>query len=722
MRLKFKVKDFQTIAADTVCDLFRGQEKRAGKFTRKKLAQVRRSAASSGIGIMFVKVGAFKKAEEVINQARGRLSCNATITSLNPLVTLRHSAVHREKLSLLHRLTPTASRQTGIVKRICASSGATDGGFNRHYIRVFNAPNENGFNAKIEIDKQMKTGKVECKFATVKPFSDFFQRSGERELCRDFTVMKNKKRRLSLDCTPRFIFRRPALRKNRDNTNVFRVCTPIEQNPTFAARRKVGCGLRLCVNQNGEHIEDRGINILHVMTNGIFAGVAENPQRETEQETGVLRLPPLGDLKYTKTVGEIKTDEQTAKIAEYIRQITAPKTVATAAGADEKTTEFVPRAKLPKSLAVVVQTAVKANVPHEKIAAAAAQMTCTKTPKIEQTVCCNKTADPLEYFRKKGYAAKSGQAEHTTKSALQSGKLGLRERFENVIKRAARRTVIRNGGKETRVKLRREALVSPEFRELWNRIKYRKSYRISLDETDLTVRRAGKLSREARAATKTAECDTARNGVDFAETGLRAAGANGRHHALSDLILTLDDECFSARNTAVRILDKSRRVRDFPHNPQRMTEVFSKTIRRAQTAMEIDGIRYIRLDGGKYFLQEILGADGLTACLGRTRLELKTARTAILFATERPFAAALYSGPGMKIFFKIPGGLCRQRRNRGSCTSYLKPKEQPRLTGLKGFETDKIRCGEHRIAAVGLPFRKSASQSGKMLNLILNKL
>ena len=81
------------------------------------------------------------------------------------------------------------------------------------------------------------------------------------------TIMKDKEWLLSFDCPLRFIFSHSALKEGWDNPNVFQVCTLIEQKSTFTCRQKIGRGLRLCVNQEGERIEDQNINILHVMAN-----------------------------------------------------------------------------------------------------------------------------------------------------------------------------------------------------------------------------------------------------------------------------------------------------------------------------------------------------------------------------------------------------------------------------------------------------------------------
>ena len=49
----------------------------------------------------------------------------------------------------------------------------------------------------------------------------------------------------------------------------------------------MGRGLRLCVNQDGERIEDKNINVLHVMANESFPEFASTLQKEIEDETGV---------------------------------------------------------------------------------------------------------------------------------------------------------------------------------------------------------------------------------------------------------------------------------------------------------------------------------------------------------------------------------------------------------------------------------------------------
>ena len=94
------------------------------------------------------------------------------------------------------------------------------------------------------------------------------------------TIMKQKEWLLSFDCPLRFIFSHSALKEGWDNPNVFQICTLIENKTVFTCRQKFVRGLRLCVNQNGDRIEDKNINILHVIAQESFAEFADKLQKE----------------------------------------------------------------------------------------------------------------------------------------------------------------------------------------------------------------------------------------------------------------------------------------------------------------------------------------------------------------------------------------------------------------------------------------------------------
>lgn len=100
-------------------------------------------------------------------------------------------------------------------------------------------------------------------------------------------IMKEKERLLSLSEPLQFIFSHSALREGWDNPNVFQICTLNETQSTMKKRQEIGRGLRLPVNQKGERVQDKQINVLTVIPNESYAVFARALQAEIEDETGV---------------------------------------------------------------------------------------------------------------------------------------------------------------------------------------------------------------------------------------------------------------------------------------------------------------------------------------------------------------------------------------------------------------------------------------------------
>lgn len=100
-------------------------------------------------------------------------------------------------------------------------------------------------------------------------------------------IMKDKKRLLSLDEPLQFIFSHSALREGWDNPNVFQICTLNESVSELKKRQEIGRGLRLPVNQLGERIFDKKINVLTVIANENYESFVKSLQTEIHDETGI---------------------------------------------------------------------------------------------------------------------------------------------------------------------------------------------------------------------------------------------------------------------------------------------------------------------------------------------------------------------------------------------------------------------------------------------------
>ena len=109
-------------------------------------------------------------------------------------------------------------------------------------------------------------------------------------------IMKNKE--LLLDRNPqkspvRFIFSHSALREGWDNPNVFQICTLKQSSSDIRKRQEVGRGMRLCVNEDGERMDENAlgadvhnINVLTVIASESYDKFAKGLQSELAEAVG----------------------------------------------------------------------------------------------------------------------------------------------------------------------------------------------------------------------------------------------------------------------------------------------------------------------------------------------------------------------------------------------------------------------------------------------------
>lgn len=208
-------------------------------YDSKRLGKVRQFASSNQIQIMVINIQSFQKdvadkdlsemTEDelkklnVINRENDRMSgrrpiefiqaanpiviidepqsvdntdkSRRAISNLNPMVTLRYSATHRNPYNLLYKLDPIRAYDLRLVKRIEVASIKSEDSFNDAYVKLLKTDNKNGIKAQIEIHKDGGSGPTTTKL-WVKQGDDLFVKSGEREAYREGYIVQN------IDCTP----------------------------------------------------------------------------------------------------------------------------------------------------------------------------------------------------------------------------------------------------------------------------------------------------------------------------------------------------------------------------------------------------------------------------------------------------------------------------------------------------------------------------------------
>ena len=477
-------------------------------------------------------------------------------------------------------------------------------------------------------------------------------------------IMRDKEWLLRFDCPLRFLFSHSALKEGWDNPNVFQVCVLLDQKSTFTCRQKVGRGLRLCVNQTGERVEDPTINTLHVICNETFAQFTSTLQNEIEEETGVrfFTLEPgmfLG-ITYTAatTVQRPVTQEQAALVLSALRaeghlpqEGPAPHTA-------------LPEVLLPIKRHALALLAQQSTLCAEDLAG----LTYPVVTEEARTIGDEDVKALFSHFYDMHYLSPQGQIQKELRAALASGALclpqsleGAREQLESVLRKVSRPLPVSDDKHSVTVRLREELLTSALFLECWNRLRQKTFYRVQYDDRDL-LRRCVDAIRDmpaiprARVISQTADIHIEQSGITHTERELRTLDIV-ETYALPDILSLLQEECQIPRTLCRDILLQSDRLDDFVKNPQLFLQMTSQCIKQVLLTMETEAIHYEKKPGCCYSPTEIFSDAEIAANLDKNAVPVKNSvYDHVIYdsAVERAFALALSEDPDVKLFFKLP--------------------------------------------------------------------
>lgn len=178
-------------------------------YDSTKLSQVRQFALSDSVEIMVMTIDSFNKASNVIHQTTDRL-LGATpvhliqvarpilvldepqnmvselrvkaLAALNPLFTLRYSATHRNPYNLVYRLTPFEAYKQGLVKRIEVAGVEQADDVNQAFIRVnYVQTKKSKVSSQLSVHKLMKDGTVKERRVTVRLGDDITEKTNRPE-------------------------------------------------------------------------------------------------------------------------------------------------------------------------------------------------------------------------------------------------------------------------------------------------------------------------------------------------------------------------------------------------------------------------------------------------------------------------------------------------------------------------------------------------------------
>lgn len=490
-------------------------------------------------------------------------------------------------------------------------------------------------------------------------------------------IMKDKERLLSFETPLKFIFSHSALREGWDNPNVFQICSLRDIRTERERRQTIGRGLRLCVNQQGERLRGNDVNVLTVIANESYEAFADNLQKEIQEQTGI-------------TFGVVE--------------------------------------------------------PHHFAAVSVMDASGTPSP-----LGFEKSQELFDYLKAQGYIDKKGKVQDSLRVDLKNENLKLppdlmaqRPQIMTILRKVAGRLDVKNADERQKISPRRAVLDGPDFKALWDRIKHKTTYRVNFDNERL-VEDCIKAVNDLPGVTRTrlqwrkAGIAIGRGGIEAEETkGAATVMLDENDLPLPDILGELQNRTQLTRRTIHRILTGSKRLSDFPRNPQLFIENVAHEVSLAKQHAIVDGIKYERLGDADVWGQELFEAGEISRYM-RNLIHSDSGRAIYDYVEwqsdpERKFIEDLEKNDDVIVYAKLPAwfkvptplgpyqpdwAVLLKTPEGERLYLVVETKSTAFLSRLRDMERDKIRCGEKHFEAIAQGHSPAEYHRGTTLAEIL---
>ncbi len=341
-----------------------------------------------------------------------------------------------------------------------------------------------------------------------------------------------------------------------------------------------------------------------------------------------------------------------------------------------------------------------------------------------------KSEELFNFLKSKEYIDSNGKVKDLLKNDLRSGSIELPEGLQNHVKAqiitalkqvAGKLEIKKNDDKQT-VKVRKQVLLSPEFSELWERVKYKTTYSVKFNSdklidacikniSDRLVISRGKLTYT------TTSLAISKGGVSAVKDPETTYGILDQEVTqLPDIVTYLQNETNLTRKSIVTILQGVTNIRFFKINPQKFIEGCIELINEQMRLHIIDGIVYKKIGNNEFYSQELFENEELVGYLKSNMQESsKSPFEYVVFDSgiESDLAKEFERNTNIKVYVKLPSwfkietplgnynpdwAVMFEKDSEEKLYFVVESKGSMGLEFLRPSEAGKIECGKRHFA------------------------
>jgi type III restriction enzyme len=638
------------------------------------------------------------------------------IQSLNPLVTLRYSATHRNVHNLVYRLDPVRAYDLGLVKRIEVDSVTDGGDFNRAFLALESVTaSKRGLVAKLTLDVALATGVKRKTVSLKRAEENLFDLSGERDVYRGYVVTE-----INADGGFVSFGNGVVLRVGESQGGQTDLVMRVQIEETIREHFRKELALRL--RPAGERIKvlslffiDRVAN--YAAVDGKIRRWFEESYRKLATQAEFAALAPLPVEQVHN--GYFACDKEGPKDSSEGKSTKA----------DDEAYQLIMREK---------ERLLSPDEPLRFIFSHSALREGWDNPNVFQICTLREGQSEIRKRQEVGRGLRLARMENGYRCddpKINRLTLIANESFADFARRlqteleeecgVSFKERIVNKRERRKVALNKERLLSEEFRALWERISQKTRYHVEFATAELVTAAARVLRDEPavsapQVVVRKSEVVITAAGVEEAPRATRPGARAGEMPPLPDIVGYLQRETELTRSTIVEILIASGRIGEALRNPQQFMEQAAGAILHAKRELMVDGIRYERVEGQTYEMQ-LFENDEIESYLSRLLPVAHSVYDAIEYDSEveRKFAEALDANEDVRLFVKLPRWFLVKtplgdyrpdwalvRESDGRVYLVVETKGTTDRKMLPDAERLRIKCGErHFEKCLNVPYK-----------------
>ncbi|MDM8536374.1 DEAD/DEAH box helicase family protein [Desulfobacterales bacterium HSG17] len=335
-----------------------------------------------------------------------------------------------------------------------------------------------------------------------------------------------------------------------------------------------------------------------------------------------------------------------------------------------------------------------------------------------------------EHLLEKEYIDNKGKIQDSLRKDLKEDKVDLPQDLEphagpitSVLKKIAGKLNIKNADERKRIRLNKAVYIGEDFKNLWNRIKYKTTFRVNFDPESLIEKCAQEIKENLIAGKTRFQYSKGltkieRSGVNTEELKTSQHVYDANDFNLPDIIGHLQNETNLKRETLAQILIRSKKLKHFCNNPQKFMDQASAIIKSLMRQFIVDGIKYEKIGNDHFYAQELFEEEELMGYLNKNMMEAqKSVFDHVVYDSEieSEFAKAFELSQEVKVYAKLPGwfkietplgsynpdwAVLIDREDREKLYFVIESKGSVLTEMLRPAEKAKIDCGKKHFKAL----------------------